>query len=95
MPPVPPPAGPVSTSTPPPRSASPPPPPTPPPVHGWLDLPAWSAGDQLEITWLVSIVLDGKDPESSKFPVELVATIGGVSRRLTLKPQLGAVSPLN
>ena len=48
----------------------------------WLDQPAWPNDDRLELTWIVTEVHDSVDPESSKQPLELVASIGNVPRRL-------------
>lgn len=70
--------------------------PTTPPRGGWLDLPAWPAGaTELTVTWLVYPILDGREPETTKAPLQLVLTIGGVSRIVELPPQFGALSPLN
>jgi hypothetical protein len=67
-------------------------------TKGWLDQPAWPAdGKELELAWLVSteLVPDKRYPDWQDAPLDLVATIGGVSRHAVLAPQFGGLKPLN
>jgi hypothetical protein len=68
--------------------------PMPPPSTGsrWVDEPAWPRGDRLEITWLVSEVPDAPGP---MFAVEVIATIGDVSRRVALSLHTAPLKPSN
>jgi hypothetical protein len=62
----------------------------------WVDRPAWPAGDTLELTWVVKPgVPTKKDPDIPKAPLELHATMGGTTRKITLAPQQGALYPYN
>jgi hypothetical protein len=61
---------------------------------GWLDSPAWPAGDTLDATWLIYPIPAGAhDPETIRAPMQLVLAIAGVERVVDFPPQLGALKP--
>ncbi|HEY3806645.1 MAG TPA: hypothetical protein VGL61_28775 [Kofleriaceae bacterium] len=72
----------------------------PPPIalpaksSGWIDSPRWPAGNRVELAWLVyptvPRVYQGMG-DTMVAPLQLVATIGSVSRVVTFDPQLGSL----
>ena len=62
----------------------------------WTDTPEWPAdGGVLQLTWLVSPVVAKNPDDYPLAPLTLTATIGGVTRRFKLKPQMGSFKPYN
>jgi hypothetical protein len=64
----------------------------PPRSSGWIDAPSWPAGDRIALAWLVhpavSRTFHGMD-NTLLAPLQLVATIGNVSRVVTFDLQFG------
>ena len=68
----------------------------------WSDTPAWpKTGDSIELMWVIGAdQKNPKDPYGDGFglplrPVELVARMGGVTRRITLEPETGNLNSYN
>lgn len=72
------------------------------PLHesrtAFLDTPAWpaGAGQTLVVTWIVYPYGGPEDDyRDARTPVEMIATIDGVSRRAVLPPSVGSLVPRN